>query len=184
MAEIHLFQNDETQKALYFEPSYYAHLLANNDRHFVTITGSAKYQFEGKSTVVDVAPGHQWSGIPEGLLTPYYPWIDTTLYLHLIFPDIIPEKKWFKLENWAPFVTISGIDKGGDNHNGGWAVYDFGLDPGYTTIKPFKMPQGRIGLVSIWATVRVRGGLFDLFRIGYTLTVTGVLVDAQVEPIG
>jgi hypothetical protein len=161
--EIHIFENKPNDFALYFASPHRLHMPGANDRHLVTLTGACKYPFEGSNS-------EEWS--------------DSTLHLHLIFPDIIPEKKWFKLENWAPFVTISGIDKGGDNHNGGWAVYDFGLDPGYTTIKPFKMPQGRIGLVSIWATVRVRGGLFDLFRIGYTLTVTGVLVDAQVEPIG
>lgn len=150
------YQNDPEHEALYFDSPHWVYVPVAGDRHLVTITGVVKLDFQGENSA---------------------DWHSDHLRLHLNFPNICPPGQWFGIETCAPFVTISGINKGGDNHDGGWAVDDFGVDWG---------PYDRkiTGSVVIWANIRVRGYQFSLFRIGYTLTVSGIFVDPpKIKPI-
>jgi hypothetical protein len=154
MEELLFFQTDPQDEALHFTSPHWVSTPAPYDRHLVTITGAAKLDFRGENSAE---------------------WRASRLRLVLRFPDICPPNKWFQIEHWAPFVTISGIDKGGDNHNGGWAVDDFGLEMWGS--------GGKIReAVGIWANIRVRGSEFCVFRVGYTLTVSGVFVDPPPGP--
>lgn len=149
-------QNIDEHKALYFASPHWVYVPVAADRHLVTLTGVVKLDFQGKNSA---------------------DWHSDLLRLHLNFPDICPPDKWFGIETCAPFFTISGVTKGGDNHNGGWAVDDFGVDWG-----PYDR-KIRTQVV-IWANIRVRGFQFSLFRIGYTLTVSGIFVDPpEIPPI-
>ena len=144
---LEFYQSNPDHQALYFDSPHWVYVPVASDRHLVTLTGVVKLDFNGNSA----------------------DWYSENLRLHLNFPDICPPNKWFGIETCAPFFTISGIDKGGDNHNGGWAVDGFGVDWG-----PWRKIKSE---VIIWTNIRVRGELFGLFRIGYTLTVSGIFVD-------
>jgi hypothetical protein len=141
------YQADPDHQQRFFASPHWVHTEVANGRQLVTITGIAKLEFFGEDSAQ---------------------WRREQLRLHLNFPPIFPAGMWFRVEHWAPFVTISGVHTGGDNHNGGWAIDEFGLvDP----------PVLIAGVITIWANIRVRGAGFSLFRVGYTLTVSGVFVE-------
>lgn len=75
-------------------------------------------------------------------------------------------------ESGTPFVTINGVDKGPDNHNGGWQLYNFGVEK---DAELFSGGHDNLlhDVYSIWAHFGLRGTLFRLARVGFTLTVTG-----------
>jgi hypothetical protein len=148
MEELLFFQTDPQDEAAHFTSAHWVRTPAPYDRQLVTITGAAKLDFIGDN-----------SG----------QWRQAHLRLVLRFPDILPPDKWFHIEHWAPFVTISGVYKDGDSqgYESGWAVDDFGL----TYLD--KIRKG----VEIWANIWVRGSGCRILRVGYTLTVSGVLVD-------
>ena len=92
------------------------------------------------------------------------------LTLILRFPELTPPlapQQAFWIEHWAPFFTISAINKGPDNHYGGWGVDEFGLAKEY--IEARKIADS----VGIWATFWVRGRDFITYRLGYSLTLIG-----------
>jgi hypothetical protein len=152
MEELEFFENVPEDVALHFASRYWVYTPAANDKHLVTLTGSTKLNFQGQDSAN---------------------WRDARLRLHLNFPDICPPNKWFKIEHWAPFFTINAIDKGGDNHNGGWGVFDFGME----------LAGGKIHKqVEIWATLRVRGEDFTISRVGYSLTISGVFTEPPPGP--
>lgn len=144
--------NEIQDGPLHFESSHFVHFPGADGRHLVTLTGLAK----GEECGVDSET-----------------WTERRVHLMLRFPDICPPGKVFHVEKWAPFATISGIDKGGDNHNGGWAVDGFGLDP---------LNHDIATGIQVFVDFRVRGALFRLFQIGYSLTLAGRFVDQP--PVG
>jgi hypothetical protein len=96
--------------------------------------------------------------------------------LHLDFSQICSPDQWFGVENWAPFITISGVDIGGDNQYGGCAIDAFGLE-----WKPYDRKIHE--MINMWANLRVRGAGFSLFKISYSLTVSGLFVDPPEDPL-
>jgi len=86
--------------------------------------------------------------------------------------SITPPSLTWQHQSGTPFVTINGTDKGPDNHNGGWQLYNFGVD------KDPQICQGghdndHHDVYSIWAHFGVRDALFRIARVGFALTVTG-----------
>jgi hypothetical protein len=146
------YQADPEHNQRYFASPHWVHTEAANSRQLVTITGIAKLEFFGEDR-------EQWRR--------------EQLRLHLNFPPILPVGKWFGIEHWAPFVTITGVDNDGDNHSGGWAIDEYGLVDPHVPVP---------GVITIWANIRVRGGRFALFRVGYTLIVSGVFVERPPLP--
>jgi hypothetical protein len=146
------YQTNPDHQQRYFASPHWVHAEATDGRQLVTITGITKLDFAGEDSAQ---------------------WHREQLRLHLNFPPILPAGMWFRIEHWAPFVTISGVDKRGNNHNGGWAIDEFGLVDPHVLIP---------GVITIWANIRVRGDEFFLFRIGYTLTVSGIFVERPPLP--
>ena len=160
--EIYLSQTNPQQLEENFTAPHwtYTPVLAFDDkvqsigiyRGLVTLTGAVKLDFTGVTA----------------------DWKDAKLILELLFPNISPPKKRFQIVTWAPFATISGIDKGGDNHDGGWAIDDFDLyEPELRDV---------FGSIKIWTTIRVRGSLFTIFRVGYSVTLSGLFIDVPPGP--
>lgn len=150
------YQNDPEHAALYFSSPHWVYVPVAADRHLVTITGAVKLDFQGENS---------------------QNWRSEQLRVHLNFPNIIPPNKWYKIETCAPLFTLNAIDKGGDNHNGGWEVDSFWVDWGQGPLE--RMVKN---MVTICSEIRVRGNLFSIFRIGYSLTVSGIFVDPPPIP--
>ncbi len=95
-------------------------------------------------------------------------WRRDRIEFALRFPtSFIPTGRWFQVEHWAPFVTINAISNQHHAVNAGWAVDQFG-GPG--SVKIFNS-------VGIWADMAIRDIDGHLWRIGYTLTVSGVFTE-------
>jgi hypothetical protein len=103
-------------------------------------------------------------------------WKHAWLHIHLSLPNTYyyhPMNKTWNHESMTPFVTINGVEKGGDNHYGGWQLFNFGVD-----YNPDILVQGghdpeQHNIYAIWAHFGLKGDLFRLDRVGFTLTVTG-----------
>jgi hypothetical protein len=101
---------------------------------------------------------------------------DAWLHIHLSLPNVPgiyspPGLKW-QHEAATPFVTINGVNKEGDNHDGGWQVYNFGVE------KDIELYSGGHDsslhdVYAIWSHWGLRGAAFRLTRVGFTLTLTG-----------
>ena len=89
-------------------------------------------------------------------------------------PIYSPRTQTFHVEFAAPFVTFNGIQKGGDNHYGGWAIWNFGVD------SLVQDRHDRHGLpndqIPIWVHYGIKGLLFQVVRVAYSLTVAGRVV--------
>ena len=132
-----------------FKSSHWVHTEVANHRHLVTLTGITIIDYKGIT-------GDSWRR--------------DRLFLGLRFPtSFLPSGKWFKIEHWAPFVTINAIYNKDESRNAGWAVDEFGMS------RPADMKvRNNIG---IWAHLAVRDSDGYLFRVGYSLTVSGVIAD-------
>ena len=137
-----------------FTSSHWVHTEAVGNRHLVTMTGVVIVNFSGNATDNE--------------------WRRDTVELHLKFPDIFPAGpvKWFKVEHWAPFITINAIANDQQSIDAGWAVDDFG-GPG-----PVEFRDG----LKIWANLAVREINGNIARIGYSVTVSGFFVDPPMGP--
>jgi hypothetical protein len=133
-----------------FPSSHWVHTRAVGGKHLVTLTGNAIVNFIGT--------GSEWRR--------------DRVELKLRFPDIFPpgSTKWFKVEHWAPFLTINAIANDQQSIDAGWAVDEFG-GPGRVIIRP---------AISIWANIAIRDFNGNLARVGYSLTVSGIFVDQPV----
>ncbi len=95
-------------------------------------------------------------------------WDRSTVKLLIKFPsNIIPNGKKFRVEQWAPFVTINAIYNKNKAINAGWAVDDF-WGPGSVTIE---------NSFSIHLNIAVRDIDGWLYRAAYDVTLSGRFVD-------
>jgi len=99
-------------------------------------------------------------------------WLRDKLDLALKFPPIIPGGMRFQVEHWAPFVTINAIANDQHAVNAGWAVDEFG-GPG-----PVKI----LNAIGLWANLAVRDVDGYCYRLGYSLTVSGVFTERSPGP--
>lgn len=86
-------------------------------------------------------------------------------------PNEEPEKMWFKIRQWDPFVTLNAISNDGDAKNAGWAVDDFGINRDVTYDMRIRH------WIPMWADIAVRDTDGYIYRIGYRITLTGTFVD-------
>ena len=132
-----------------FKSHHWVHTEVANNRHLVTITGIAVIDYKGTSRDR---------------------WRRDKLELGLKFPrGFLPPGKWFKIEHWAPFVTINAVLNEDYYRNAGWAVDEFGLS------RPQEMKVSNS--IGIWAKIAARDSDGYLFRVGYSLTISGVAAE-------
>lgn len=121
-----------------------------NDRWLVILTGVVIVDFQGTTTA---------------------DWRRDRLDIGLNFPySFLPARKYFQIEHWAPFATINAVYNRREAIDAGWAIDAFG-GPGARTIRE---------TVRFWADMAVRDADGIVHRVGYTLTVSGRIVD---EPV-
>lgn len=96
-------------------------------------------------------------------------WYRDELILTIRFPDLLPPDKWILIEHWAPFITINAIYNRRHAVNAGWAVDEF-WGPG-------RVEVGNGGSITMHARIAVRDVDGWLFRVGYNLTLSGILID-------
>lgn len=137
-----------------FRSHHWVHTEVANNRHLVTITGVAVIDYKGISSDS---------------------WRRDRLFLTLRFPTgFLPPGKWLRIEHWAPFVTINAIYNKDQAVNAGWAVDEFGLS---------RPPEMKVSnAIGIWANLAVRDTDGYLYRVGYSLTVSGVAADPPPGP--
>ncbi len=141
-------------QAGYFKSHHWVRTEVANNRHLVTLTGIAVIDYKGRTRDA---------------------WRRDRLLLGLRFPTgFLPPGKWFKIEHWAPFVTINAIYNEDYSRNAGWAVDEFGLS------RPREMKVSNH--IGIWANLAVRDSDGVIFRVGYSLTVSGVAADPPPGP--
>jgi len=98
-------------------------------------------------------------------------WVHEDLVLGLMLPaGFVPEGQAFQVEHWAPFVTLNAVYDKEAAVNAGWAVDEFS-GPGPVMIKPG-------GRLRIQARISVRDVDGWLFRVGFTVTLSGYFVPA------
>jgi hypothetical protein len=113
-------------------------------------------------------------------------WGGGVLHIHLSLPPfyhpelspIVGTQGPYRADSVTPLITINEVDKGGDNHYGGWQVYHFGvvdwplnpLKPG-TTINPRVQCQQ----IELYAHILIKGSLFRMLRVGYSVMIAGVI---------
>lgn len=137
-----------------FVAPHWVHVPVANDRHLVTLTGIVIVDFAGQSTDA---------------------WRWERLNLNLRFPTaFFPAGKWFQIEHWAPFVTLNAIYDKKEAIDAGWTVDAFGSGP---HIRIYDQ-------IYLWADIGVRDTGAQLYRVGYTLTVSGVFADPPSESVG
>lgn len=96
-------------------------------------------------------------------------WVREDLVLGLTLPaGFVPEGQAFQVEHWAPFVTLNAIYDKETAVNAGWAVDEFS-GPGPVLIQP----NGRF---RVQARISVRDVDGWLFRVGFTVTMSGYFV--------
>lgn len=145
---IRLNQTDFAQASA-FQSSYWVHTEGVGNRHLFTLTGIVIVDFSGTGS----------------------DWRRDRLELSLEFPAVLPPGQYFRVEHWAPFVTLNAVANERQAVNAGWAVDDFG-GPGHVTVRHS---------IDLWADLAVREMQGHLMRVGYSLTVSGTFV--EVAPI-
>ncbi len=137
-----------------FVSSHWVHTRTADSKELVTMSGIVIIDYKGG--------GSEWKR--------------DRLELQLRLPPPVTynptQNKWFKIEHWAPFVTINAIYNQEHAVNAGWAVDAFGGPGAVSTPGP----------VTIWADLAIRDIDGYLYRVGYTLTVSGVFVPAPPGP--
>jgi len=118
----------------------------NDGKHFVQLTGVAILLFKGT--------GGEWHRE------------DLSLFVKL--PPIIPEGKSFKVEQFAPFVTLNSISNQQQAVNAGWAVDTFDSSAALVLREQPAVP--------IRATLAVRDIDGFVLRVGYSISVVGAFV--------
>jgi len=147
--------------------------------HFNQLRRSDEWRFRSSHWVHTEAVGNKHLVTLTGIVVIDFKgtgddWLRDRLYLTLRFPSgFLPPGKWFQVEHWAPFVTINAIANEQQAVNAGWAVDEFG-DPGHVIIRD---------VVTIWADIAIRDIDGLLYRVGYSLTVSGTFTDPPPEPI-
>jgi hypothetical protein len=132
----------------------YMYTPIGSNAYLVTLTGTANIGFP-------IVP----PGVPDNYN--YDDWIHGLLNLKLPFPNLIcPPGECFQIEQTVPFFSICGLEKGGDNHNGGWALNDF---------KASGSGEKIMDEISMSASIYVRGSQFSLFRVSFSLNARGTL---------
>ncbi len=131
------------------------HVPVANGRELVTIAGVVEIDYKGGS------PSGQWKRGRIELVIP--------------FPaHILPQHNVFYVECVAPLVTINAIYNQGHAVNAGWAVDRFGL----------LLPQDRKieQDFTVWADVGVNDVDGYLYRVGFTVTLSGFFTEKPQPP--
>jgi hypothetical protein len=146
------------------------------NRIVFTTTGSVNLNPSPNPPLLSAAEADQVAEHFRGV-NEYYKdaWLRIYLRLPSEYPFYSPQTHTFHVEEAAPFVSINGIEKGPDNHYGGWVIWNFGVDPLVqgNDRGPELKPNEQI---AIWAHIAVKGELFQVVRVGYSLTVAGRVV--------
>ena len=133
-----------------FKSVHWVTTRAKDDRQLVTVTGVVVTDLKGPE-----------SG----------EWRREDIVLGLTLPaGFVPSGRAFQVEHWAPFVTLNAVYNKGTAVNTGWAVDAFS-GPGPVRIRD----NGRF---RIETRVCVRDVDGWLFRIGFTVTLSGQFVPA------
>ena len=133
-----------------FKSVHWVTTRAKDDRELATLTGIVATDLKG-------VEGGEWR------------YEDVVLGLALP-TGYVPAGKAFQVEHWAPFVTLNAIYDKETAVNAGWAVDSFS-GPG-----PVKIEDN--GRFRIETRIGVRDVDGWLFRIGITVTLSGVIVPA------
>lgn len=130
------------------------HVPAANGRHLVTVAGVFDIDYKGSSSAK---------------------WRKSVIDLVIPFPaHILPTNNAFFVECVAPLVTINSIYNVDRADNAGWAVDRFGL----------RLPQDRTieQDFTVWAEVGVRDSDGYLYRVGFSVTLSGWFTEKPQPP--
>lgn len=100
-------------------------------------------------------------------------WLRDRVILGLRLPShLFPAGQGLLVEYWAPFVTLNAISNKEHAVNAGWAIDAFGFhfDERHPPNEGYYMNS-----IPIWADLAVRDIDGYLLRLGYHVTVVGVL---------
>jgi hypothetical protein len=100
-------------------------------------------------------------------------WLGILVALPNWYPFYSPGTQTFQVESSAPFVWLDGVQKGGDNHYGGWSIWNFGVGELLRTKDRDGKPNE---CMETWAHIGIKGENFQVVRVGYGLTVAGRVV--------
>jgi hypothetical protein len=153
---MYLNKIDQAIHADRFRSSHVLHFTTATGELVVLLTGVAILEFNG----LDVD------------------WTRDKVCLTLLFPpNLIPPTKAFRIDQWAPFVTINAVATG--SAGAGWAVDEFRL--AMPPPSPAHVFDNR--KITIEATIAAHDTNDVLIRAGYSLMVKGVLVDLTAVPV-
>jgi hypothetical protein len=156
---ITLSQSEPSQEGL-FKSQHWVNIPITNDRNLLTTAGVV--------ILKDNQDNYQGLTSDE--------WRHDRLRLKILIPDYVrPSGKVFQIEQWAPFITINAIFNKDEAINAGWAVDEFDMI----------IPDDKIlnGYVEMYADIAVRDSDGILYRLGYTLSMTGKFVTPVYPPI-
>ena len=156
---------------------YWVHSTTLDNRIVYTTSGSLKLNPEpgdGLSPPDAAAVAQHFTGTSQD-------WRDAWLRFYVSLPTDLynPDTQTFHVEQMAPFVCLNGFQKGGDNHYGGWSIWNFGTEPLRLGQKRTRRPDGRPEpneQMAIWAHMSVKGREFQIVRASYSLTIAGRVI--------
>lgn len=138
-----------------FESLHSVRTITGDKKQLITLTGVVRIDLKGSST-------KNWRE-EEVIICP-----------RIVY---IPKDRALQLEHWAPFVTINAIYNEKTAVDAGWAVNNFSLE-----LPPENKVTYRYPHIEIKTRVLVRDSDGWLFRVGYQVTLSGILVEWIYEP--
>jgi len=134
-----------------FRSKHWIHTKTGDNRELINLSGIALVHWKGT--------GQNWER--------------DTLSLGFNLPNIIPDKKLLRIEQWTPLITLNAIYNKNHAVNAGWAVDEF-WGPGAVETP---------GYINLWANVAIRDIDGYLYRVAYSLSIIGRFVEDNREPI-
>jgi hypothetical protein len=152
------------------------HVEVAHAKHLVTLAGIVLLKDIGEFTAtgpVDEATRPYYKGLPSGAVR------QDVLHLAPNLPaDLVPQGQWFVIEHCAPLVTINAIFNEHTAVNAAWAVDTCLLE---ATLGVTKFGGHNLG-VPLAANIGVQDKDGILYRVGYTVTLSGMLTSEG--PVG
>lgn len=159
MGHIYIHQGDYPNL---FTSTSRADIELANGRRLVTFAGIVRLR-----DLQGVPPMDNYLAQPDYRGTTSDAWRQDTLHLQLdLPPSLVQQGKTFKIESCVPLITLNSVYNGGEAINAGWAVDTCALE---------NIPL--VGAVQVRANIAVRDSDGILYRIGYFVTMSGLMVN-------
>lgn len=164
MATILIDEKTKAHQELFKSKHWIVTPLPGESRFLVVLTGIVCLRGDPDTEPWDIVRGYK------GITSDAWRHDDFVLNVGVPFGAFpIPPGNSFRVQSWAPFISLNAIFNQDEAVNAGWAVDEFGI-----ILPQDKKIRETVGMS---AKLAVRDSDGYLYRVGYHLTLTGQVVD-------